>query len=212
MIKHSDELARCTAEGYRSLSTMAKISQCAHGRLATIRTRWSNSSLLQAPEVQQMYGLNIPVSQLRTKVRQEFERHRYVNKLPVVDMLLVRNNAEFQVGYGHFPRETLGSGGYGASQESMRSMSTAERLTDRTTQETLNYWKQIPHVMKYFREQENPTARLPENFMQSFLEVSPKFRRKQSYGLTVPPGAQLICSVLGLHFVHRTYLSCSTYA
>ena len=39
-------------------------------------------------------------------------------------------------------------------------------------QETLNFWKQISHVMKYFREDENPTARLPENFMQSFLEVS----------------------------------------
>lgn len=25
--------------------------------------------------------------------------------------------------------------------------------------------------MKYFREEENPTARLPANFMQSFLEA-----------------------------------------
>ena len=39
-------------------------------------------------------------------------------------------------------------------------------------QETLNFWKQIPHVMKYFRETENPTATLPQNFMQGFLEVS----------------------------------------
>lgn len=159
-----------------------------------------------------MYGLNIPVSQLRTKVRQEFERHRYVNKLPVVDMLLVRNNAEFQVGSGVFSREALSPGCYGALQESMRSMSTAWGLTDRTTQEILNYWKQIPHVMKYFREQENPTARLPENFMQSFLEVSPKSGRQLNYGLTFSLGAQLICSILGCYFVHRTYLSCSTHA
>jgi len=88
--------------------------------------------LRSAPEIQQMYSLNMPVSQLRTKVRQEFERHRYVNKLPVVDMLLFQSHAEFQ--------------------------------------ETLNYWKQIPHVMKYFRESENPTARLPQDFMQGFLE------------------------------------------
>ena len=53
----------------------------------------------QAPEIQQMYSLNIPVSQVRTKVRQEFERHRYVNKLPVVDMLLFRSHSEFQVGH-----------------------------------------------------------------------------------------------------------------
>ena len=38
-------------------------------------------------------------------------------------------------------------------------------------QETLNFWKQIPHVMKFFREEENPDARLPANFMQGFLEV-----------------------------------------
>ncbi len=51
----------------------------------------------QAPEIQTMYSLNLPVAQLRTKIRQEFERHRYVNKLPVVDMLLFKSNAEFQV-------------------------------------------------------------------------------------------------------------------
>lgn len=38
--------------------------------------------------------------------------------------------------------------------------------------ETLNFWKQISHVMKYFREDENPSARLPNTFMQGFLEVS----------------------------------------
>ena len=44
-----------------------------------------------------MYSLNFPVSELRTKVRQEFERHRYVNQLPVVDVLLFQSHAEFQV-------------------------------------------------------------------------------------------------------------------
>ena len=44
-----------------------------------------------------MYSLNLPVSQLRTKVRQEFERHRYVNKLSVVDILLFQSHSEFQV-------------------------------------------------------------------------------------------------------------------
>jgi NADH dehydrogenase (ubiquinone) 1 alpha subcomplex subunit 6 len=44
-----------------------------------------------------MYGLGLPVSQLRTKMRQEFERHRYVNQLSVVDMLLFQSHAEYQV-------------------------------------------------------------------------------------------------------------------
>jgi hypothetical protein len=44
-----------------------------------------------------MYSLNKPVAQLRTKMRQEFERHRYVSQIGVVDMLLFQSHAEFQV-------------------------------------------------------------------------------------------------------------------
>lgn len=44
-----------------------------------------------------MYSLSIPVAQLRTKMRQEFERHRYVNQMGVVDTLLFQSHAEFQV-------------------------------------------------------------------------------------------------------------------
>lgn len=80
-----------------------------------------------------MYSLNLPVSTLRTKVRQEFERHRYVNQLKTVDVLLFNSHQEFQ--------------------------------------ETLNYWKQVSHVLKYFRAEEEPKARLPANFINGFLEV-----------------------------------------
>ena len=44
-----------------------------------------------------MYGLNIPVSAIRTKIRQEFERHRYVNDLLVTDQLIFRSDMEYQV-------------------------------------------------------------------------------------------------------------------
>lgn len=44
-----------------------------------------------------MYSLNMPTSQIRTKMRQEFERHRYVNQLAVVDKLLFQSSAEYQV-------------------------------------------------------------------------------------------------------------------
>lgn len=87
----------------------------------------------QAPEVQTMYSLNMPVSTLRTKIRQEFERHRYVNQIKTVDVLLFNSHQEFQ--------------------------------------ETLNYWKQLSHVLKYFRTEEDPKARLPANFINGFLEV-----------------------------------------
>ena len=44
-----------------------------------------------------MYSLNLPVSVIRTKIRQQFEQHRFVNQLNVVDVLLFQSNAEFQV-------------------------------------------------------------------------------------------------------------------
>lgn len=80
-----------------------------------------------------MYTLNLPVSALRTKIRQEFERHRYVAQLPAVDVLLFKSDSEFQ--------------------------------------ETMNYWKQVSHIMKYFRAEEDPKAQLPSNFISGFLEV-----------------------------------------
>lgn len=51
----------------------------------------------QAPEIQTMYSVPLPVSVIRTRIRQEFERNRFVNKLPVVDVLLFKGNADFQV-------------------------------------------------------------------------------------------------------------------
>ncbi|RAL07082.1 putative NADH-ubiquinone oxidoreductase B14 subunit [Aspergillus homomorphus CBS 101889] len=88
--------------------------------------------LRASPEIQTMYSLDMPVSAIRTKIRQEFEKHRYVSQLNVIDVLLYQSHAEFQ--------------------------------------ETLNYWKQLSHVLKYFRPEEDPGARLPPNFISGFLE------------------------------------------
>ncbi|KAH8175864.1 NADH-ubiquinone oxidoreductase 14.8 kDa subunit [Sarocladium implicatum] len=49
-----------------------------------------------APEIQTMYNMPMPISTIRTRIRQEFERQRYVSKLPVVDVLLFKGNAEYQ--------------------------------------------------------------------------------------------------------------------
>jgi len=51
----------------------------------------------QGPEIQNMYSLNMPVAALRTKLRQEFERHRFVAQLPTVDVLLFKSHSEYQV-------------------------------------------------------------------------------------------------------------------
>ena len=44
-----------------------------------------------------MYSLPLPISVIRTRIRQEFERNRFVNKLPVVDVLLTKGHADYQV-------------------------------------------------------------------------------------------------------------------
>ncbi|KAL0637149.1 hypothetical protein Q9L58_003798 [Maublancomyces gigas] len=84
------------------------------------------------PELVKIYVLNVPIPAVRAKIRQEFERNRYVKQLPVVDMLIAKSNMEFQ--------------------------------------ETMNYWKQIPHIMKYFRVEEDPKAKISSSFMTNFLE------------------------------------------
>lgn len=50
------------------------------------------------------------------------------------------------------------------------SISETGRPADEDEQETLNFWKQLAHVMKYFRPEEDPGARLPPNFITGFLE------------------------------------------
>lgn len=49
--------------------------------------------------MQTMYNLPMPISVIRTRIRQEFERQRYVAKLSVADVLLFKSHAEYQVGY-----------------------------------------------------------------------------------------------------------------
>lgn len=89
----------------------------------------------KAPEIQQMYSLNMPVSQVRTKVRQEFERHRYVSQLRVVDMLLTQSHMEFQVCFEH-----------NQLQERDKRQGAVDRRVRRTTRPT--FWGQIPSLIK----------------------------------------------------------------
>lgn len=56
-----------------------------------------------------------------------------------------------------------------------------------STQETLNFWKQLTHVLKYFRAEEDPKAALPKNFIQGFLEVRSALH-----------SSQFICQILVL--------------
>ncbi|KAK5663952.1 hypothetical protein OQA88_164 [Cercophora sp. LCS_1] len=52
--------------------------------------------LRAAPEIQTMYSVPLPISRIRTRIRQEFERNRFVNKLSVVDVLILKSHADYQ--------------------------------------------------------------------------------------------------------------------
>lgn len=133
----------------------------------------------QGPEIQQMYSLNMPVSKIRTKIREEYEKNRYVNQIGAVDVLIMQSDMEFQVRQESYMLEG--------------NRHRQELIADHT-QETLNYWKQLSHIMKYFRKEEDPTARLPNNFISGFLEVRdiPIRVVDETVELTMISGTQLI--------------------
>lgn len=55
----------------------------------------------------------------------------------------------------------------------MKDITSHPADTKLHSQETLNFWKQATHILKYFRAEEDPKAALPKNFIQGFLEVMP---------------------------------------
>lgn len=73
-----------------------------------------------------MYSLNKPVAELRTKMRQEFERHRYVSQLPVVDMLIFQSDVEFQVRYVLATAAVRGKNGGGRRHKNREALETAK--------------------------------------------------------------------------------------
>ena len=48
------------------------------------------------PDMINLYQIELPISTVRSKVRQEFERHRYVTDLPTIDILLFKGQANYQ--------------------------------------------------------------------------------------------------------------------
>lgn len=119
-----------------------------------------------------MYSVPFPVSVIRTRMRQEFEQHRFVNKLPVVDVLLMQNNAEYQVSQLTAQAIAMGTTHPGAELEG-NIEPISETVLLMGLQETMNFWKQTTHVMSYFKtENFRGDDRLPHNFMKGFLEAS----------------------------------------
>ncbi|KAG9300148.1 hypothetical protein G9A89_010558 [Geosiphon pyriformis] len=64
----------------------------ARKRVLDLYRQWQKS----APEIVANFGLDMPTSAVRAKIRQEFERNRYVDDLGVIDILLLKGHNEYQ--------------------------------------------------------------------------------------------------------------------
>lgn len=49
-----------------------------------------------APEICTLFALNVPASQIRAAVRQQFEKNRYVSDPKVIDVLLLKGRQDYQ--------------------------------------------------------------------------------------------------------------------
>ncbi|RSH94542.1 hypothetical protein EHS25_004346 [Saitozyma podzolica] len=96
--------------------------------IAEARRRSINAYRAWYRSIVALYALNISPSWVRLKIRQDFERNRAINDLKIIDMLLLKNQQEFQ--------------------------------------ETMNCWKQEPHLMHWFKQYEDPQP--PQTFLDKF--------------------------------------------
>lgn len=50
----------------------------------------------QVPDMVNLYQIELPISTVRSKIRQEFERNRYISDLPTIDIILFKGQIEYQ--------------------------------------------------------------------------------------------------------------------
>ncbi|CAH1757925.1 11822_t:CDS:2 [Entrophospora sp. SA101] len=59
-----------------------------------------------APKTASLFFLNIPVSAIRAKIREEFEKNRYVTDLGVIDILIFKGRSEYEETLNGWKMET----------------------------------------------------------------------------------------------------------
>ncbi|TXT04245.1 hypothetical protein VHUM_04243 [Vanrija humicola] len=104
--------------------TIATTREEARVRVIDAYRAWYRS----APEICALYALNVSPSALRLKFRQDFEKNRHLEDLGLINVLLHKNQQEYQ--------------------------------------ETMNCWKQEPHLLHWFKSYEDPAP--PVSFLDKF--------------------------------------------
>lgn len=72
---------------------------------------WESADI-QAPEIVSLYALSVPPSMVRLKIRQDFERNRHIENLDVINMLLQKNQQEFQETMNQWKQEVSPSSSF----------------------------------------------------------------------------------------------------
>ncbi|SGZ53798.1 CIC11C00000001875 [Sungouiella intermedia] len=67
-----------------------------HAEMRTRVLHLYRKYIRNAKEFSDLYELDMPVSNVKTKIRQEFERQRFVNDLAVTNVLYAKGQMEFQ--------------------------------------------------------------------------------------------------------------------
>lgn len=53
-------------------------------------------SVIQAPEIVAMYGLVVTPALIRRRIREQFERNRYIDDIRIIDRLLFKGQQQYQ--------------------------------------------------------------------------------------------------------------------
>jgi NADH dehydrogenase (ubiquinone) 1 alpha subcomplex subunit 6 len=133
-----------------------------------------------APEICALYALNVSPSAIRLKIREDFERNRNIENLDVINLLLHKNQQEFQETMNCWKQEVSGMSGWlrlapPLSGEWMRCQQHAAALggtwitsgrVRRSPRSALAYISQ-PHLLHWFKKYEDPAP--PKTFLDKFL-------------------------------------------
>lgn len=106
-------MASSTSSCKKSLQSVVQVRSCclqgvasgcsfpAHAQRITLdaiatQYPYENGLNRSAPEIVTLYAANIPATAIRAKIRQRYERNKYVDDLQAVDVLLAKSQMDYQ--------------------------------------------------------------------------------------------------------------------